>query len=315
MPITTRSDADGLIPIEAAREIIQALPEQSAAMSLIRSQTMAKYQKDMPVMSMFPVAYWRNGETNRIETTTAQWSNKTLIAEDLDCLLILPNNVVSDAGPEFNLWSEIKPRMVEAIGQAIDAAVFWGTNFPTSWTTAGITGIIPGALAASQTVTRGTASAATGGLATDISNAMGLVEAEGFNVTGMFAGKAFKKFLRNAVDSTGQPLLQIGGTIFDSPVYYGGGGNWGTASGAAELVIGDYGEAVIGIREDMTFQMLDQAALFDSGGNLIVNLPQQASKAIHLTFRMGFQVSNNIHQENSDYDSATRYPWSYIAKT
>jgi len=31
------------------------------------------------------------------------------------------------------IWSEVQPRLTEAVGQLIDGAVFWGINRPSTW--------------------------------------------------------------------------------------------------------------------------------------------------------------------------------------
>jgi hypothetical protein len=71
----------------------------------------------------------------------------------------------------------------EAAGRTLDAAVFFGTNKPSSWPS----DITTAAVAAGNTVNRATNNAAAGGIAQDISDVMATVEADGFDVNGIVA--------------------------------------------------------------------------------------------------------------------------------
>ena len=81
-----------------------------------------------------------------------------LVAEEIAAIVPIPENVVDDA--TFDVWAEIRPMLEEAVGRALDAAVFFGTNKPASWPTA----IVPAAVAAGNVYARGTNNAAAGGV-------------------------------------------------------------------------------------------------------------------------------------------------------
>jgi hypothetical protein len=87
----------------------------------------------------------------------------------------------------------------------------------------------------------------------------------------------------------------------------------GTATGttfttvAPTAVVGDASQALLGVRQDLTWKVLDQAALFDNNGDLIINLPQQDAVALRVVARFGFQVANT-----ATYDQPTessRWPF------
>jgi len=175
--------------------------------------------------------------------------------------------VLDDAG--FPIWEEIRPALGEAVAHKLDAAVFAGEEKPASWPEA----IIPGAVAAGNTVTSG-ATAAEGGALGDLEALLEQVEADGFDPTGFLADRSFKSQLRKARDTSGQRLLDVTtGIAGDLPIRYA---LPGTLGGALALA-GDWQMAVIGVRQDLTWTLLDQAALTDADGKVILNLAQQDS--------------------------------------
>lgn len=299
--IISRTDAQALIPEDVATEIIQNMTKESAALTLMRRATMATNQQRMPVLSALPVAYFVNGDTGLKQTTEVAWSNKYLNAEEIACIVPIPEAVLEDAS--FDVWGEIRPKLEEAVGRTLDAAVFFGVNKPTSWPT----DIAANAVSAGNTVARGTATAAQGGIATDISNLMGEVEDDGFDVNGFVTTRAYRRFLRNARATDGQKLLDISlNTLEGERIVYAMGGLWPTGASAAEMFAGDWTQFILAVRRDMTYKLLDQAVIQDNTGAIVYNLAQQDMVAMRLTFRAAWQVANFItHEEQTE---ANRYP-------
>ena len=80
----TRSQADALIQPEIAREIIKDIPEQSAALKLMRRlPNMSTKTRKMPVLSQTPMAGFISGDIGLKPTSTAAWENKYIIAEEI----------------------------------------------------------------------------------------------------------------------------------------------------------------------------------------------------------------------------------------
>ena len=217
-----RGDASALIPEDTAREIIQALPAQSVALTRFRRATMSRKQQRMPVLSALPTAYFRNGDTGLAQTTKQAWANKYLDAEELVAIVPIPKAVIDDS--EFDMWAEIRPRLVEALGAVIDGAVLFGAGKPGSWPAA----IVTGAAAAGNSYVRG--SVPDQDLAEDVNQVMGLIEADGFMVNGHAAAPTLKASFRGLRDQQGgllfQPSLQAGTPGFSVEVY---GSKLGTA--------------------------------------------------------------------------------------
>jgi hypothetical protein len=67
-----------------------------------------------------------------------------------------------------------------------------------------------------------------------------------------------------------------------------------TAEGAfvdpALAVVGDYSMAVVGVRQDLTYKLLDQAVITDDAGAIVYNLPQQDMLALRVVARFGFAI-------------------------
>jgi HK97 family phage major capsid protein len=148
--VISRTDAAATIPEEVAAEVTRGAIQQSAALQLFRHVTMSRGQQRIPVVSALPVAYFVNGDTGLKQTTEVDWTNKYLNAEELAAIVPIPEAVLDDSA--FDVWGEIRPLLEEAIGRAVDAAIFFGTNAPSSWPTA----IATAAVSAGNTVNRGT---------------------------------------------------------------------------------------------------------------------------------------------------------------
>lgn len=297
----------GLIPEEATREIIQSAVEQSVVLSRFRRVNMSRGQTRMPVLAAFPVAYFVGGDTGLKQTTKMAWANKFLNAEEVAVILPIPQSVLDDS--DYDLWAEIRPRLSEAIGRTLDAAVFFGTNKPASWPDA----VAAAALAAGNAYTIGTNDAGEGGVAEDVNQTMGLVEADGFAVQGFFADRTFRARLRGARATDGQKLLDVGANgdeVQGLPVNYGAPGLWPdqAADASARLIAADWSQFVVGVRQDLRWDVADQAVITDDSDppEIIYNLYQQDMVALRVYGRFAVQVANpKTHSQSTDAD---RYP-------
>jgi len=303
--VVSRSDVTALIPEDVVDEIIQNVQAESAALSLFRHVTMSTNQQRMPVLAALPTAYWVDGDTGLKQTTEQAWANKYLFAEELAAIVPIPEAVLDDAS--FDIWGEIKPRLGEAIGRALDSAIFFGINKPGSWPL----DVVAAATAASNTVTRGTAAANIGGVATDISNLMGAVEGDGYDPNGFVTKRTMRAILRNARDTTGQKLLDMSTNEIEGlPVRYVMDGLWASGSGQEELITGDFTQGIIAVRKDVTYKILDQAVIQDASGDIVYNLAQQDMVALRVVARFGYQVPNPINYQQETESS--RYPFAIL---
>lgn len=289
---------DTVVPDQVVNEIIQELPQASVLLNRARKARMSSKTAKQPVLSALPDAYWVNGDNGLKQTTKAEWDNLTITAEELAALIVVPDAVIDDSS--IPIWSEVRPLLVEAIGRKVDEAGLFGVDKPTSWPTA----VIPGAIAAGNTVEAGTGT----DLAQDVASLGKLLAQDGFAANG-FASKPGMNWelvgLRNAQGTPiYTPSLSAGtpSGLYGYPLNEVTNGSWDST--VAELLAADFSKFIVGVRQDITFSLSDSAVITDADGKVIVNAYQQDSKILRVVFRVGFQVANPLTRVGG----ATRYP-------
>lgn len=306
--LTSRTDVAALIPEDVSNAMLTRLNAVSAARGLFTNIVLPRNQTRFPVLSALPTAYFVNGDTGLKQTTEMSWANKYINVEELAAIAPMPDNVVADA--DTDLWGIMQEGIENAIARALDAAIFFGVNKPASWPNA----IVTDAVAAGNTVNRGTnTDGANGGIAEDINDLMATVEADGYNVSGFVTDGTFRARLRGARDSTGQRLLDINGNVDNVegvPVTYAMPGQWPSGSGSTEMIAGDFRQGILGIRQDITVRMFDQGVIQGAEGQINYNLLQQDMQAMRVTFRVGYAVSNPINYNQPTEGS--RYPFGVL---
>ena len=234
-------------------------------------------------------------------------SSETAQTVAIAAIVPIPEAVFDDAG--FDVWANIMPLLQNAIARALDAAVFFGTNKPTSWPNA----IAADAITAANTVNRGTSNDAKGGLAGDLSAAFATVENDGFDVNGLIANLKYRGLLRDVRDTQGRQLLDVNGNVYGVPVQYPMRGLWPAVATSGvrnvEAVLGDFTQGILGIRQDITYKVLDQATIQDASGAVQYNLAQQDLIALRVVFRCAFQIANTINYDNG---TSSRYPFAVV---
>lgn len=295
--ITSRTNAQALMGDQKiVNEIIQGVVQGSTILPLMtKLPNMTGAQAKIAVLAQLPEAYWIDGDTGLKGLTNAAWKNKYLYAEELAVVVPIPDAVIADA--EYDIWGEIKPRIIEQFYKKIDEAIIDGKNKPTQWRA----GLVPSVTAAGNVVAK------TSNLYNDISDAMTAVETDGFDVTGILGGVALKgEFRKGLVDSTGQPLANS--EVTELPKAFAKNGSFdGTV---AKAIVGDFKQAVFAIRQDIEFKLFDSGVITNSEGEIIYNLIQQDMKALRVTMRLGWELPNPINVLNDDEN--TRLPFAYI---
>ncbi len=308
--LISRTDAQALIPEQVVNDMLGHAAKQSAALTMFRRVPVAANQVRFPVLSALPFAYWVTGDTGLKQTSEVAWSNKYLNIEEIASIIPIPENVASDVN--VNVWDQVMPYLSEAVGRVLDSAIFLGTNAPASFPT----NVAAAALAAGNAITSIPAATA-GGYMGAVDNLYSTVEGDGFNVSGFIASVTARGKFRSARNAQGDKTDpgRIAGNLQELdglPVNYDAmQGLWGGASGSPELFGGDWFQFVLGVRQDVSFKILDQAVITDNTGQIIYNLPQQDMVALRVTFRAGWQGANTINDQQST--EANRYPVGYIA--
>lgn len=297
--ITNRADAEAIIRDQIVSSIFQDVPKQSVFMSMARKlPNMTSNQTRIRVLDFLPTAYWVNGDTGMKQTTRQAWDNVFINAGELAVIVPISDAVLSDA--EFDIFGEITPRVMEAIGQKVDAAIIFGDNRPSEW---GLD-IISRARQAGNNV-----APAEGKDYYDLilgeGGVFAKVENDGYGVSGALAPMNFKSKLRGLRDTTGQPIFKS--NMQDAARYSLDGApitfpeNGAFYSDIAQLVVGDFSQAVYSIRQDITVKVLDQGVIQDPVTKEIVyNLAQQDMTALRVVFRMGWALPNPATRLNED---------------
>lgn len=299
--LVSRTDVAALVPEEVSNAMLTSLSAQSSALALGTRIPVSRKQTRFPVLSALPTAYFVNGDTGLKQTTEAAWDNVFMNIEEIATIVPIPEAVLDDSS--FDVWGSIQPLMEAAIARKLDAAVYFDTDAPSTWPD----GLVTGALAAGNSVVRGTNDAASGGLHGDLSDLLATLEADGYVPNGAVGNITLKARLRNVRATDGQTMVLPA----DLPTpTYGLEGMWPTGASAAEMVAGDFTKLVVGVRQDMTYKLITEGVITDDTGAIQYNLPQQDMVALRLVFRAGWQVSNPINFQNAT--GATRYPFAVL---
>lgn len=310
--ILDRTDTIPLIPEDAAKEILGSAAEQSSVLPLSRRlPDMSRAQRRLPVWSSLPHAYFVDGDTGLKQTTDARWRNVYINAEELAVIVVIPDNVLDDV--DYDLWTEMKPGIVEAFGQAVDQAILYGINAPALWPE----GVVEVAEQTGHVLTLGT----NGDLYDDIlgeGGTVSLVEEDGFMVNGHIAALSLRAKMRGLRDNDGQPVFKAGKVATEGarstyeldgePVQFPRNGAIDPARSL--LISGDFNQLVYAIRKDITYSVHTDGVITDASGNVLLNLMQQDSTALRCVFRLGWALPNPLNRVNED--DATRFPFAVL---
>ena len=201
--MSQRNDLAGLIPEPVSREIFQGVVENSAVLKAGRKlPNMTSKTQSINVLDMLPMAYWVEGDTGYKETASMAWGKKKLYAEELAVIIPIPEAVLDDSN--YDIWGEVKPRIVEAMGRRIDEAILFGIGKPSTWRKS----IVDTAKDAGNAVTETTG--ANADLYADIMGEGGVIakaEESGYMPTGVMSAVSMRAKLRGLTDKNGQPLF------------------------------------------------------------------------------------------------------------
>ena len=176
-------------------------------------------------------------------------------AEEIAATIPVPRSYIDDAA--FNMWGEIRPRLAEAVAKTIDNAIISGVGAPASFPAGGV-------MAMGNPPVQAMASPDQPDLAQAISFAMTRIENTGLDVSGFAA--------RSRCGATSEPCArpravvgvgahQTGGAGLDVRLAAGLLEDRLHPAGAADLIAGDWSYLIIGMREDMRFDMSEHGVL------------------------------------------------------
>ena len=316
MATIDRSALSGLIPEPVTRDIMQGAIAESAVLRMGRRlANMSSKTQTINVLDALPSAYFVNGEATDSgagdafkQTTKMAWDKKKIYAEEIAVIVPIPEAVLDDS--DYDIWGEVRPRLTEAFGKVIDAAILFSTNKPTTWRD----GVVPSAIAAGNGVPIGAS------VFDDIMGEGGLiakVELDGFNPNGVMAAIQMRGKLRGLKDTTGQPIFKSdmqGSTRYGldgMDMYFPMNGAFDPAQ--AQMIVGDWSQLVYAIRQDMTFKIFTEGVIQDPSTKAITyNLMQNDMVALRAVMRLGWEIANPVNAYNADITNP--FPFSVYGK-
>lgn len=273
-----KDNLTGFVPTPTAADIIRDVTRGSSVLRLSKVQAMESETLKIPVMVSGPGAYWV-GETERIQTSTAQWIFPELAAKKIGVIVPVTKEKLKDT--TIDVFATVQPYIAEAFYKAIDAACLFGTNSPFA------KNIYDVAKTAGAVVAEGTNEK----LDLDISDVMALVENAGHDANGFAAGYDLKNSLRKLRDGNGNQLYVPGvdeETLYSQPIEFSRNGAWDKTK--ARAIAADWKYSIVGIRDQIQYEVLKEATLqsVTMGDNKPLSLAENDMVAIKATMRIGF---------------------------
>ena len=321
--VVDRSGAQALMPEDVSAEIIKNISEGSSVTRLARRlPNMNRAQRRLPILSVLPNVYFvgeagRTGQTygEIKQTTEAQWENKYINAEEMAVIVVIPETTLEDSS--YDIWGEIRPEIVAAIGAKIDYSIMFGVkgiDVPSSW---------PNGIVTQMPAHHKIADTFGGDLYDAIMGEGGViaqVEEDGFFVNGHIARLRMRSKLRGLRGTvTGEPLFvqdihsstpySLDGQRLEFPT------NGSFEQLASWMVSGDWNQLVWAMRKDITYKVLTEGVITDDSSprQILHNLAQDDMIGLRVTFRMGWELPNPINRVQTD--STLRYPFASLTPT
>ena len=272
-----KNELRGFVPKEQAEEIIRKVARGSSVIRLSRVEPMTSETKKIPVLTSGAGAYWI-GEGQRISTSGAKWIFPELRAKKLGIIIPVTKEKLSDSA--VDVFSELQDSISEAFYEAFDAAALFGFDSPFATSLMG-----------AVTEQGATVSAKDSSFDIAASDVMALVEDAGYDVDGFAAKIGVKNSLRKLRDANGAPIFTTGtdsSELYGQPIEFVRNGAW--QQDQAELIAGEWKYSLVGIRDDIEYEILTEATLqntLDEDGKPI-SLAEQDMVAVKATMRIAY---------------------------
>lgn len=297
-----RTEAGPLIPEDAAHEIISVTTEKSFVLSTFDRVPMSRKQKRLPILDRKPIAYFVNGDTGLKQTSDMKWDNVFLNAEELAVLVPIPDLIYDDV--DYDLWGLVKPQVTEAMAAKIDDAVLFGTGKPSLWPA----GVEADAAAAGNQVTAAAASG-TNDIFDELNRTLSKLEDDGYEPDAWLMRPNMRAILRNVRDSSrgflygaagpannGGQNSRWAGEVWNVPakVHKFGLSKFGAGASNTLAFAFDTSFFKVAIRDDINARVFDQGVISDGAGAVVLNLMQQDTKVLRVTFRLAWVAANPV---------------------
>lgn len=310
-PDITRAEVAGLIQDAYSTEFLTSAADSSVALQTFPTVNMGTKTARLPVLATIPHADWVTEQSDNAAgtkpTSKATWANKTLVAEEVAVIIPVHENVIDDATED--VLGELTQIGGQSMGYALDAAVFFGTNKPATWTDPD--------LFAAATAGGNLTQVSTTDLKSDLMGAIlqnaGLVIGDGeFDPDALIARRSLRMQLANLRDAQGAPIYLPSLSAAPGAIDQVAGldAHWSRGTVKGDKPVFDSAKAVglivdstavrIGVRQDITVKFLDQATV--NG----INLAEKDMVALRFKARYGYVIKNIVAQKNDA--PVTKYP-------
>jgi HK97 family phage major capsid protein len=189
----------------------------------------------------------------------------------------LPNAFVDDA--TFDVWGNVRDRLTTALAHCFDLAAINGTLAPANYPAGGIAAVMAptsGGGGVNSITAAWAAVASRGGVVTSgIGGPMGIAA-----LYGMTDGGGRPLYLTSLSD--GAPSGLLGVPLYSTSVW--------PLGPATEFIVGDWNYAVVGVRQDITWDMSREGVITDAAGAVVLNAFQDDATIIRMYARIAFAL-------------------------
>lgn len=299
IPLLEGTDAAGgyLVSEQYGQTLVDGIRRESAVMALSRVERVVGRRQRYAIYAGRPTAAFV-AEGAAKAATGAEFGELVVNIKKIASIVLYTEELIEDAreDPSVLVSADVSAAFQDlidahALGYAAGAAIVGQFDAELTNTT--------------NTVELG----ATGdAFALAVSQAMELVEADGYMASGIVAASDVKAHLRDqrgAGDNATSPVYTDGfgrepDTLYGLPVRYTSNlDGFPAGVGKIAAVVGDFNRAVFAVRRDISVRTSDQASV-DVGGTLH-NLWQQNKTAMLWEMRVGF----NAHDLNDAFANIT----------
>lgn len=273
----------GLVPTQQAAGIMGFVAKGSALIPLSKMEPMTSETKEFIFWAGTPSAYWV-GEGKRIKTSAASFIKVDMKAHKIAVIIPCTKEKLNDT--TVDVFNEMKDPIADAIQQKFDAAGMFGIDSPFKHN------LFDNAVKNEMFIVDGT----NDSLDLDVSDVMGLVEEEGFEVNGFVAHTGVKNRLRKLRDQNGNQLY-VQGTGANNGVseFYNVPITFSKSKEAfdrtkAQMFAGDWDKSLVGVYQDLEYQVLQEATLQDTiwTDGKPLSLAEQDMIALKVTARLAY---------------------------
>ena len=272
------TDYETLIPSGIAEQAIAAAEQESVVLALGNVIRMGAGVESIPVVSVAPsVGFVSPAYGGRKPITQVEWSAERLEPVEIAATLAIPDAFIDDTG--FPVWASVRSELAKSIAKLLDQAVLFGTSAPPEFPAGGIAGLA-GAAQAGTTAEEA------------IDKALAAVEAQGVRPTGIASGLAILAALRQSqmASGLGPVSAEAASILFGLPVETTV--HWDPTKG--EALVGDWTQIVIGIREDITYELSTDGVLVDPAGVIQVSAFQDDMTLLRVHLRVAAAIAQPV---------------------